>query len=336
MIRKFVTVTAIITLAACPLLADFSYQEKSTITGGAMAGLLKIAGVFSKQAREPMQSTVSLKGDRMVSRAANHMSIIDLNSQTITTVDMQKKSWYVMTFAEMKQMMEQMQQSMQNSKKNGDNTQTSFKVSAKSTGATKQVNGYDAKEMVLKMEMEGTDQQSGQKGAMVITTDMWITPAVSGYAEVRDFHKRMAEKLNWSPNGNMFAARPEVAQGMAEVYKEIAKLDGMPVVQNVIMGVEGQPGDQAQSQQSAQPQPQAQPAERPSLGGALGGMLGVRRNKKSSSDPPPEKSSGSSQPGSLLEMTTELSAFSSAAVDDSQFAVPAGFKQVESPLRKKQ
>ena len=338
MIRRIVTVAAIITLAGSPLLADFSYQEKSTITGGAMAGLLKFAGTFSKQAREPLESTVSVKGDRMVTRGATHMSIIDLNSQTITTVDMQKKTWSVMTFEEMKQMMEQMQQSMQNSKKNGDNTQTSFKVSAKSTGNTKQVNGYDAKEMVLKMEMEGTDQQSGQKGAMVITTDMWIAPAVSGYSEVREFHKRMAEKLNWSPNGNMFAARPEVSQGMAEVYKEIGKLDGMPVVQNVVMGVEGQPGDQAQSQQSTQQQqPQAQSTpERPSLGGALGGMLGVHRSKKNSSDPPPASSKDSSQPGSLLEMTTELSGFSSAAVDDSQFAVPAGFKKVDSPTRRKQ
>ena len=338
MSRRIVTVAAIITLAGSPLLADFSYQEKSTITGGAMAGLLKFAGVFSKQAREPLESTVSVKGDRMVTRGATHMSIIDLNSQTITTVDMQKKTWYVMTFEDMKQMMEQMQQSMQNAKKNGDNTQASFKVSAKSTGNSKQVNGYDAKEMILKMEMEGTDEQTGQKGAMVITTDMWITPAVSGYSEVREFHKRMAEKLNWSPNGNMFAARPEVAQGMAEVYKEIGKLDGMPVVQSVVMGVEGQPGDQAQSQQSTQQQqPQAQSTqEQPSLRGALGGMLGVHRNKKSSSDPPPAANKDSSQPGSLLEMTTELSGFSSAAVDDSQFAVPANFKQVDSPMRRKQ
>jgi hypothetical protein len=338
MIRNIVTGTAIIALAAAPLLADFSYQEKSTITGGAMAGLLKIAGVFSKQAREPMQSTVSVKGDRMVTRAATHISIIDLNSQTITSVDMQKKTWYVMTFEEMKQMMEQMQQNMQNSKKNGDDTQMKFKVSAKNTGNTKQVNGYDAKELVMKMEMEGTDQQSGQKGAMAITTDMWITPAVSGYAEVREFHKRMAEKLNWSPSGNMFAARPEVAQGMAEVYKEIGKLDGMPVLQNIVMAAEGQAGEQPQAQQSTQQQqPQAQATtERPSLGGALGGMLGVRRNKKNSSDPPPESSNGSSQPGSLLEMTTELSGFSGAAVDDAQFTVPAGFKKVESPMRKKQ
>jgi hypothetical protein len=35
-----------------------------------------------------------------------------------------------------------------------------------------------------------------------------------------------------------------------------------------------------------------------------------------------------------MEMTTELSGFSSGAVDASKFEVPAGFKQVESPMLK--
>ena len=329
MFRNVATIAAIITLAAMPVRADFSYQEKSTITGGAMAAMLKVAGVFSKQAREPIQSTISVKGDRMVHRSATHATIIDLHSQTITTVDLQKKTWSVMTFEEMKQMLDQMQQNMKNSKKDDDTTQVKFKVSAKSTGNAKSVNGYDAKEMILKMEMEGTDQQSGQKGSMVITTDMWLTPAISGYAEMRAFHKHMAEKLNWTPGGNMFAARPEVEQGMAEVYKEVGKLDGMPVTQTVVMSAAGDPqsGDQAPAQQQ-----QSQPAERPTVGGALGGMLGVHRAKKNTSDPPPDK--GSSQPGSLLEMTTEMTGFSSAALDDAQFEVPPGFKKVDPPTRK--
>jgi hypothetical protein len=35
-----------------------------------------------------------------------------------------------------------------------------------------------------------------------------------------------------------------------------------------------------------------------------------------------------------MEMTTELSGFSSAPVDPSKFEVPAGFKQVESEMMK--
>ena len=83
MIRHIVTVTGIMTLAASSALADFSYHEKSTITGGMMAGMMKVVGVFSKQAREPIEAQVSVKGDRMVTRSNTHTSIIDLSSETI-------------------------------------------------------------------------------------------------------------------------------------------------------------------------------------------------------------------------------------------------------------
>ena len=178
--------------------------------------------------------------------------MIDLGSGTITTIDFQKKQYSVMTFDEMKQMMEQMSQKMQKN----DKGEMKFKVSANATGKTKQVSGFDAKEMIMKMEMEGTDKESGQKGGMTVTTDMWIASGIPGYQEVRDFYKRMAEKINWTPGGNMFAANPQVSGGMAEVYKEVAKLDGVPVQQLITMGASGQPGAAgASSDGSAAPRP---------------------------------------------------------------------------------
>ncbi len=332
-------------LAGSALLADFTYQETSTITGGMMMGMMRIAGVFSKQAREPIQSTISVKGDRMVHRSANHASVIDLGSGTITSIDFQKKQYSVMTFDEMKQMMEQLSQKMQKN----DKGEMKFKVSADATGKTKQVSGFDAKEMIMKMEMEGTDKESGQKGGMTVTTDMWIASGIPGYQEVRNFYKRMAEKINWTPGGNMFAANPQVSSGMAEVYKEVAKLDGVPVQQLITMGASGQPGAAgASSDGSAAPAPQ-QPAAQPqsiggALGGALGGRFGLGRKKTPPpADPPAAPASGSGSasggqsqgaPGSLLEMTTEMSSFSSNAADESLFAVPAGFKKVDSEMKR--
>ena len=335
MLKNVVTIAGIIALSGSPLLADFTYQETSTITGGAIASMLRVAGVFSKQAREPIQSTVSVKGDRMMHRSANHASVIDLSSQTITSIDLQKKQYSVMTFEEMKQMLEQMSQKM----KQNDKGEMSFKVSAKATGKAKQVAGFDAKEMLLTMEMEAKDKESGQKGGMTIITDMWIAPGIPGYQEVRDFYKRMSEKISWTPGGNMFMQNPQVSQGMAEVYKEASKVDGVPVQQTIVMGAAGAvpPADGS----APPPQQQQQPAaERPSLGGALGGALGgkfgIGRKKTSSDQPPPSNtsSSGGQNPGSLLEMTTELSSFSANAVDPSQFEVPAGFKKVDNELKK--
>jgi len=222
-----------------------------------------------------------------------------------------------------------------------------FKVSANATGQTRQIGGVETKEMLLKMVMEGTDQQSGQTGAMVITTDMWMAPKAPGYQEVTDFYRRMAEKLAWTPGAGMFSmGRPDVSKGMTEVYKEMAKMDGMPVLQEVKMAGEGQPAGQPppEGQAHPQPQPQSQPQAEPapSIGSALGSALGGRfgRFGKKKKDAGQTSSEGQSTaapvgaPGSLLEMTTELSNFSSAAVDASRFEVPAGFKQVESDLRR--
>src|ERR1019366_9342772 len=280
MFKRVVTMAGIMTLAGSSLLADFTYQETSTITGGMMMSMMKVVGAFSKQAREPIQATIAVQGDKMMHRTSNSASVIDLASGTITHIDFQKKQYSVMTFEEMKQLMEQMSQKAQKAQK-GDKGEMKFKVSANATGKSKQVAGFEAKEMVMKMEMEmeATDKDSGQsqKGGMTVTTDMWIAPGVPGYQEVRDFQKRMSEKLHWTPGGNMFMSDPKVSEGMAEVYKEIARLDGMPVQQFISMGIAGQPGASGAPADGSAPPAQQQPqVERPSVGGALGGALGGR------------------------------------------------------------
>ena len=345
MIRNVATVAGIMALAASTLLADFSYQETTKITGGAIVAAMKVAGVFSKTARqagEPMQSTVAVKGDRLVHRNSLRATVIDLSSQTITSIDLQKKTYSVMTFDEMKQALQQMSDKMNQSKAKGKG-EMKFKVSASNTGKTKQVAGYEAKEMVLKMTMEGSDQESGQKGSMVITADTWIAPQVPGYAEGRNFYRRMGEKLNWTPGGGMFMNRPDVAEGMAEVYKESAKLDGIPVFQTMTMGGEGT-ATVDRSDQPPAAQQQQQKSDKPSVGGALGSALGGRFGLGRKKSPQPEEQQpapanqgdSAAAAGVLMEMTTEMNGFSAGAVDPAQFDVPAGFKKVESEMKRMQ
>ena len=321
MVRRSVL---ILVAASLPALADFSYQETSKITGGMMAGVMKFAGAFSKQAREPIVSAVAVQGNRMLHGSEHNASIIDLDKETITQINFDKKQYSVMTFAQMKQMMEQMSQSMKSSP-DAQKADVQFKVSVKDTGATKGIAGYDTREMILTLEMESTDPQSGARGGMVTTSDMWLAPKASGYNEIADFRKRMAQKLEWAPGMGMMGNRPDMNKGMAELAKEGSKLNGMPVFQTVTMGFhsEGQPqGGQAAQQQ----QPQQ---EKPSIGSLLGGF---GRKKKSQDEQsaeggaPPADSGDAS--GALMVMTTEMSGFSSAPVDASKFQVPAGFKEV--------
>ena len=344
---KKIAVVAV--LSATCLLADISYEQTSRMTGGMMAGMMKIAGAFSKQAREPIRSTVLLKGNRMATLSAQSGHVIDLDRETITEIDFQKRTYSVITFAQMAEALKEAEAKLKSAK--GEQPEMNVKASIKETGQTKQFSGVNAREFIMTLEMEGTDQQTGQKGAMVVTADMWVAPQ-PGYDQVRQFYQRMAQKLAWTPGGGMFTmGRSDMARAMADLQKEAAKLDGVPVYQVVKMGFKGEAG---QAGQPAQPPPAArapeqQPTENPSVGGALGrlggrlgGLGGLGRRKKAEQPaeqpaPPPESAPAAAQPdvsGALMEMTTELTSFSTGPVDPSKLEVPGGFKQVESQMLK--
>lgn len=230
-----------------------------------------------------------------------------------------------------------------------------LKVSVDETGQTRNINGLDTRQLIVKMVMESKDADSGKKGGMTIHTDMWVASKVPGYEEVTSFQTRMAQKLAFAPGTGLGAfGGPEAAKAFRELYKEGAKLNGMPVVMYMKMGAEGVPAAQGEAgqQQAPPPQQQEQQVEKPTPGSALGGALGGRlgglgrfgRRKKQEEQPAPQEQPAAQQqpaagqaqaggPPSFMELTSESSNFSNAAVDPSKFEVPAGFKQVKPEKR---
>jgi hypothetical protein len=362
MARQAFTAFALCACCTTALLADFSYEQSSKITGGAMAGMMKVAGAFSKQAREPMRSTVMVKGDRMATVSGERINVIDLNKETLTDIDLQKKTYAVLTFADMARALEKMSEKLKGSQADTSaSADASFKVDVKNTGASRAINGIDAKQSILTVNMETTDKKTGNKLDMVIATDMWMAPSMPGYEEVRNFYMRMAQKMAWTPSSGflnaMAAQQPGLTKGMAEASKEMAKLDGIPMLQIVRMGGAGTGmagnADSAAAQQEQQqpPPPSVKEAAgqaatgaalgRSRLGGLAGGLGGLGRKKKQEEQPqaqaqpaPEQPTAAAAPPGTLMELTTELTSFSSAAVDGAKFEVPAGFKQVEHDMQK--
>src|SRR3954470_5308835 len=236
------SITLALTLASSPvLLADYTYQETTQLTGGSLLNMMKMVGHFSSQARkagEPIVSTVYLKGNRMATVNADSIEIIDLDKETITHVDTLKKTYTVMTFDQIKQQMENARKEMEKKQaehpasapqptQNPDDVKVSFDVKVRKTGAEKQVNGLSSKEAILTMTMNATDQKTQQTaGAMAVTNDMWMVPEVPGYDQVRDFHKRMAEKLASVTHGlgldftRALAQNPGATEALADMGKE--------------------------------------------------------------------------------------------------------------------
>lgn len=316
-------------LTGLPLAADFSYTETSKMTGGAAA---RMAGMFSREAREPQVSTHHYKGNRSARVNAKNATIIDLDKESFTNIDFEKRTYTVMTFAQMREQMEKAMGQMQGRRSEQPNVQMNVKVSE--TGQTRAIGGVNAREVVLAFDLQNAEQRGG------LTTEMhlWLAKDVPGYGEVKEFQKRMALKMAQNVDMSRYAALGGmVNQGnMQQLAAEAGKLDGVAVLTVTVMkgaGAEGAPEGQAQPQQ---PRPSSGEVVGGALGGGLGrgigGMLGRRNKKDDAGSQPPQQQQPPAQqptPGSLMEMQSEMSGFSNAPVDAARFEVPAGFKQVE-------
>lgn len=325
----------IILITSCVALrADFSYQETTQMTGGALVSILRLGGPFTRKAREPIVSTVLIKGNRMATLGKENSTIIDLDKETITEINLAKKNYSVVTFAQMRQAMDdamaraQAQQQKRKAEPQGSqpNVDAKFKVSAKATGKTKQVQNLTAKQMVITMDLEGTDKDTGQSGSLTVIDDAWMA-TVPGYEQVKAFRQKMAQKMarEFQPElSRMAMSDPRMMQGMSESAKELSKVSGVPVETIMKMG-SGITVDTTDSGQKG-----------PSVRDAITGSLPFGRKKKND-DPPPDPKNNQKQDGValLLEMTTDMSDFSTAAVDASKFDVPPGFKQIDSDLVKR-
>jgi len=350
--------------------ADFTYTETTQITGGSIMQLMKVAGTFSKTARqagEPIVSTVIIKGNRMTRTGQQRTEIIDLDKETVTSIDHVKRQYTVMTFAQMRQQMEKaMQKAKEEQQKKSasdqnaaSNTDIKFQVHVRNTGATKDVAGLNANESILTMAMDAADKTSGQTGSMAITNDLWLAPEIPGYDEVKDFYRRYAEKMqvvfSGALNPAMLAQYPGAGQGMADMIKEMSKLKGIPVLQVMRMGTTVNGAALPAASEAPLPPPGATP-EMPSagevaqdaaqqtaasaiaskmgaLGGLAGGFGGFGHKKKKADAPAPEAqqavAAAPTTAAVLVESNTQLTGFSQAPADESKFDVPAGYKQVE-------
>jgi hypothetical protein len=344
------------------LFADYSYQETTQITGGSMLGMLKMAGAISSQARkagEPVVSSIYLKGNRLANVSADSIEIIDLDKETITHVDVDKRTYTVVTFQQMRDQMAKAQQQMESQQASQptaqpaapaspDNVKMSFDVKVRETGATKQVSGLDAKEAIMTMTMNATDQTTQQTGAMAVTNDMWLVPEVPGYSQIGEFYRRMGEKMGSMMAGinrdmsKMMAQNPGASFALQDMGKEMQKIKGVPILQIMRMGttINGQPLPAA----SEAPLPPDNTPAMPSGSdiakqsaasaissrlGAFGGFGGFGK-KKQPAPPPADPAPGATPTSAILvESQTTVSTFSSASVDEYHFAVPAGYKLIQ-------
>jgi hypothetical protein len=356
---RAVAALPVILSAAAMCRADFKYSQTSQITGGAMLGMMKFAGHFSKDTKDvtaPQQSTIYVKGNRMRrDEATGKFQIIDLDGRRIIEVDPQQHAYSVVTFDQMRQAMEQAKAQAQAENKNKNqnaNVTVTPKIETTATGNSKTILGEPAKEVKMKMtmEMQSSDPRSqGQTASFWFNSDQWMA-RIPGSDELRQFHARMAKELDWMP-GAMFGGtgmQMNMRPAMTEFQKHTAEMEGLPLLQYTSLGMGGAvPEGSASGAQTPPPSSQSSDSSASSssdataqaLGHVLGGFGGFGHKKKKQQDdsaanansgqpaaPPP---AGASTPGSMMDITVEVTSFSSGSLDATLFDVPTGYNQVQ-------
>lgn len=193
-------------LGCVSLRADFAYQSRAQVNGG-----------------EPIVATRSIKGRKMAVLTKKHSSIIDLDAETITDIDFNKKTYSVTPFAHWKKAMDE-------AAAKGTHA-AGFKVTihqgtGQGTGASsnKLVGILKASESVIDIAGTGT-------GALTVAVDTWIG-VVPGYEQMRDFTDKLAEKLGYTFAAGLaepILAMPEAMPGLDEAIRQLNRSTGAPI-----------------------------------------------------------------------------------------------------------
>jgi hypothetical protein len=265
---RFLMLTVVIAVAAH---ADFSY-----IT-------------VSKTAAGERTSKHYVKGQKLITEDGDRVTVMDLDAQTMTTINKAQKTYSVRPFSEF----------LNPSATAGMNVNADIKK----TGQRKNINGFDAEEMLVTMQMDSP--QAKQPMKMQMEMHFWVASDVPGIEEMRAFYEKNADRLPW-------AALAQGNASLGEIQRKMAAMHGVPVLTTMKMKSAQQTPEMEQKMAAMRTQMEAMKAQ----GGAQAAMA----------DKVLAQMGGASS--STFDATNESSGFSARPVPDSVFAIPAGYQQI--------
>jgi len=237
-------------LTAVAAHADFSYTTTTRTSGSA-----------------PAQTTKQyLKGRKMKLESAAGAVVIDGDRGTITTIDNKQKSYSVRKIG---------------ADKAGRvaAAKVSSKTAVRETGARKKINGYDAREVSLTMDLGVAAQ--GKTVNMQLEADVWLSSDVPGARELEAFKRKNGPLMTFGQ------AHSDIERVMLDLQEKLSRMNGLPVLQvtkiNMVLNA------------TQVPQPSA--------------------------------------PVPMPMITSETSGFSTDAIPDSIFEVPAGYRPIAAVHR---
>src|SRR5262245_44684061 len=325
-----------------PLRADVKTDEKTLVKFEGMLG--KVVGIFGgKSAREGVKSSVAVRGDRMATLNDTTGNIVDLKEEKIYDLDIKKKTYKVITFAELRKQIEDAQKKAAEEMKkaqaenktaqqpppSSDQKQMEVDFDLKESGQRKQINGFDTKEFVMTVTMREKGKKLEESGGLVLTSNIWEAPKVAAMSEVAEFQIRFAKAIatpmiqgaSQEEMASAMAMYPMMKDAIARARTEAVKMDGTPILTTTTVEAVQSAEQIAQSQQQQQSGTTGSTPTNTSaaVGSLLGGLM--KRGQKPTN-------AAAAAPGHTTIMTTTSEVLKIATtVADADLAIPAGFKE---------
>jgi hypothetical protein len=315
---------SLVALAAGQAQAEVKTREKSQVKLEGMLG--RMAGMFGgKAVKEGIVSTTAVKGTRKATMNDLHGQIVDLAEEKVYELDMQKKTYEVMTFEDIRRKMREAQEKLKESQKEqqakaeekkptGQEKEVDVDFDVKETGQKKSIAGYDAREVIMTVTVREKGKTLEESGGLVVTSDMWLGPDIPALKEVAEFQMKYARaiapdisEISAEQMAAIVATYPMVKQGMDRLAKEKTKLSGYPLATTTTFDGVKSPDQTTQEKQN-------------SSGGGLSGMLARKMMKKNNGN------NGDSTRATIFTATSEVLEVSTT-VPAGDLEIPAGFKQ---------
>jgi len=320
---------SLVVLATSILHAEVKTREHTQVKFEGMLG--RMIGMFGgKAAKEGITSSNAVKGDRKMTTTDTTGRIVDLGEEKVYDLDFKKKTYTVVTFAELRQQIKDAQEKAQReadkaakeeagkkpetkepeSKEKAPEMEVDFDV--KETGQKKSIAGFDAREVVMTITVREKGKTLEDSGGLVVTSDVWLGPEIPAMKELAEFEMRYwkavaPETTGVSPEqmAAVIASYPLVKQGMERLNREKVNLKGTPL-QTVTTF------DAVKSAQQA-----AKDTE--SSAGSASGLSGMLARKMMKKDESKSRATIFTVTGYLLETATTVNA--------TDLAIPSDFKQ---------
>ena len=330
-----VLTAALLTCFVQSLSADVKADERGLVKFE--GGLGKVVGLLGgRAAREGVKSTAAVKGDRKITTTDANGQIVDLAEEKIYELDVRKKTYTVMTFAELRRRMEEARKKaeadaakMKEEKpaeappdQKGKEIEVDFSV--KETGQRKAINGFDTHQAIMTIVFREKGKTLEQAGGLVITSDIWLAPRIAAMREIAEFELRYARALQGpmvtgaSPEemAAALAMYPMLKDGLVRMRAEAVKLDGTAILTTTTVEAVKSEEQMAAEKKSAEAE------SRPSASGGVGGLVGgLARRAAKGKDEPKARATFMTVTNEVLKVTTDVAA--------SDVGIPAGFRETK-------